>query len=229
MPGPAAAAHSKSAGAGKARVRSRRLLYVAAALIAYSAFEYATSGEVRWLGSFLNTSGQSVVDYARNPDASWRKAVDGVDGLGSAREGVPAPTPDLRGRVVRVADGDTVSLLDSNNKQHKIRFFGVDAPERDQPHGEEARRALAQLVEDRNVGVVIVETDNYGRTVGTLYLQDTNVNHFMVASGHAWWYRYHAPHELHLEAAEKSARQQGLGLWGRPAPIPPWDWRRGRR
>jgi endonuclease YncB( thermonuclease family) len=31
------------------------------------------------------------------------------------------------GRVVRVADGDTITLLDSANDQHKIRLAGIDA------------------------------------------------------------------------------------------------------
>ncbi len=231
VPGHAASPqkNTSSKGQSKGKTRSRRLAFVAIAVVAYSAFEYATTGEVRWVNSFLNSTGQSVENYATNPDASWRKAADRVDALGGAREGQPAPTPDLRGRVVRVADGDTVSILDSNNQQHKIRFFGIDAPERDQPHGQEAQSALAQLVEDRNVGVVIVEKDNYGRTVGTLYLNDTNVNQYMVSKGYAWWYRYHAPHERHLEAAEQAARDQGRGLWSSPSPIPPWDWRRGRR
>ena len=93
----------------------------------------------------------------------------------------------------------------------------------------EPRRALAALVQEQTVGVVIVETDDYGRTVGTLYRGDTNINLAMVNDGHAWWYRYYAPHERNLEAAEKDARLNRRGLWRQDGPVPPWEWRRGRR
>jgi endonuclease YncB( thermonuclease family) len=36
----------------------------------------------------------------------------------------------LEGRVVSVADGDTITLLDSNRQQHRIRLAGIDAPEK---------------------------------------------------------------------------------------------------
>ena len=122
--------------------------------------------------------------------------------------------------------GDTLSVLDAANAQHKIRLYGIDTPERDQPHGKIAWSALSELVAGRSVGIVEVETDSYGRTVGTVYLGDQNVNLAMVEQGHAWWYRRHAQYERPLEAAEKQARREGLGLWADSNPIPPWEWRR---
>ncbi len=38
----------------------------------------------------------------------------------------------LTGKVVKITDGDTLYVLDANNKQHKIRLAGIDAPERRQ-------------------------------------------------------------------------------------------------
>jgi len=35
----------------------------------------------------------------------------------------------LRGRIVAIADGDTLTLLDASKGQHKIRLDGIDAPE----------------------------------------------------------------------------------------------------
>ena len=128
-----------------------------------------------------------------------------------------------------MADGDTVSVLDEDNTQYKVRLFGIDTPEQDQAHGRAARQALVDLVDDRQVGIVVIETDDYGRKVGTLYYAGTNVNLAMVAGGHAWWYRHYAPHERQLAVAEREAREQGRGLWTKPDPVPPWDWRRGRR
>ena len=167
-------------------------------------------------------------EYAGRPDAGWRKASDALDKIGSAKDGFPASGVDLTGRVVRVADGDTLSVLDNSNTQHKIRLYGIDTPERDQPHGKASRKALSALVAGQTVGIVVVETDKYDRTVGTVYLGKRNINLAMVEGGHAWWYRYHARHERPLEAAESEARKQKRGLWADPAPVPPWDWRRRR-
>lgn len=217
----------KSAGGKSGRSRGISLLLFA--LVLYSAWEFSTTGSISWPQRLFSESKESVGDYATRPEAGWRKAADAVNSLGEAREGQRPTDVDISGRVVRVADGDTISVLDRNNRQHKVRFFGIDAPERDQPHGAEAQEALRRLVDDQQVGVVIVETDDYGRTVGTVYRDDTNINHALVQGGHAWWYRYHAPHERHLEAAESAARRAGRGLWAADKPVAPWDWRRGRR
>ena len=213
---------------GRAR-RLRGLCVILALLLGASLAQYLTTGGLRWPGELVRSVTAIVQDSASSPRAGWRKVADALETAGAAREGDPVPAFDLAGRVVRVADGDTVSVLDATNTQHKVRLFGIDSPERDQPYGRSSQRALADLVANRRVGVVVAATDDYGRQVGTLYREDTNINLALVAGGHAWWYRHYAPHELHLAAAEAAAREQGLGLWADPHPVPPWDWRRGRR
>jgi endonuclease YncB( thermonuclease family) len=126
-------------------------------------------------------------------------------------------------------DGDSFSLLDSTNRQHTVRLFGIDTPEWDQPYGHTAKSALARLIDGREVGVVRVDTDTFGRTVGTVYRGDANVNLAMVEAGHAWWFVRYAPYERHLAAAEEQARERGLGLWAADNPVPPWQWRRNKR
>lgn len=191
--------------------------------------QYAGTGSVSWPGKLYHRVTESLNDYLTRPEASWRRASEKLEEIGSAREGKPVPDFDLTGRVVRVSDGDTVSILDKSNTQHKIRLFGIDTPEQDQPYGKSAKRALRDWVGDKHVGVVVVETDSYGRQVGTLFWEGENINAAMVSGGHAWWYRHYAPHEQILAVAEQRARQQGLGLWASSAPIPPWDWRKGQR
>ena len=88
---------------------------------------------------------------------------------------------------------------------------------------------MRKMVLGKSVGVVKVEIDRFNRTVGTVYLDDTNVNLAMVAGGHAWWYRRYAPHDRLLEAAQRGAREADLGLWALPDPVPPWEWRRAHR
>ena len=171
----------------------------------------------------------TLTDYATRPDAAWRRATQTLEEIGAAREGDAVADFDLTGRVVRIADGDTISILDHNNSQFKVRLYGIDSPERDQPYGKAARKALAQLIDEEPVGVVIITTDSYDRLVGTVYHNGININVSMVANGYAWWYQYYAPHEHALQEAESRARSQGLGLWAESRPVAPWDWRRNRR
>jgi endonuclease YncB( thermonuclease family) len=194
-----------------------------------SGFQYLQEGRVSWPGELYRQLAAGLGDYPTRPSAGWRKAADQVSNLGARREGSPAPDFDLEGRVVKIIDGDSLSLLDGHKRQHTIRLYGIDTPEWDQPHGKAAKRALRDLVNGRGVGVVAVEEDTFGRTVGTVYLEGENINLAMVAAGHAWWFTRYAPYERHLEKAEQSAREQGLGLWTGDEPIAPWHWRRTRR
>ncbi len=217
---------AKNSGRGKGR---RQLAIVLLVLAGVSVTQYLSTGSVSWPGDLLRGATQTLEERTDDAGSGWGRITTTLENLGAAREGDPVPEFDLSGRVVRVADGDTVSLLDADKKQHKIRLFGIDTPEQDQPYGKSAKRALAGLVADKQVGVVVVEIDDYGRRVGTVYRDTTNINAAMVSGGHAWWYRHYAPHERHLAAAEQAAREQGRGLWAEADPVPPWDWRRGRR
>ncbi len=76
--------------------------------------------------------------------------------------------------------------------------------------------------------VVEVTVDRYGRIVGRVYVDDTDVNRELVAQGFAWVYRKYS-NDAELLRLEAEAKQKGLGLWADPNPIPPWEWRRGRR
>ena len=216
-------------GKTKRTKRWRQLRNVLLLLLGFSLVQYVNTGSLSWPGKLFRHVTESLKDYATRPEASWRQATDALEEIGAAREGKPVPAFDLTGRVVRIADGDTVSILDRTNTQHKVRLYGIDTPERDQPYGKSAKQVLTHWVDEKNVGVVVVDTDSYGRTVGTLYREGTNINVAMVSGGHAWWYQHYAPHEYNLAAAEQKARKQGLGLWADPRPVPPWDWRRGQR
>lgn len=200
----------------------RNLLLLA---VAASVLQLLTGGEITWPGELA----ERVTATLNRSNAGWRQATDALEQQGQRREGRPLPAFDLRGRVVRVADGDTLSVLDSSGEQHKIRLYGIDSPELAQAGGRAAKDALAALSDQQPAGVVMVERDDYGRVVGTVYVGDTNLNLAQVSAGQAWWYRFHAPHERALEAAETSAREQKLGLWAGDDPQPPWTWRRQNR
>jgi micrococcal nuclease len=73
--------------------------------------------------------------------------------------------------------------------QITVRFYGIDAPERDQPHGKDAGLALRQLIGGKEVDLLPVEQDKYDRLVAVVMLGERNVNLDMVARGNAWAFR----------------------------------------
>lgn len=137
----------------------------------------------------------------------------------------------ISGRVVRVADGDTITVLDTSNVQHKIRLAGIDAPEKAQAYGERSRESLSDLVAGRTVIVETTKKDRYGRSVGKILLDGQDINLEQVRRGMAWFYRQYERElwpadRASYDAAEAEARQARRGLWADRAPVPPWDFRR---
>lgn len=140
-----------------------------------------------------------------------------------------ATTPSLQGQIVRVSDGDTVTLQ-SETGTLKIRLAGIDAPESRMPHGQEAKSHLAAMVLGKEVQAIVHKKDRYGRTIATLMLNTKDVNLAMVQAGMAWHYKQYEREQTTSAAAayaqsETQARTQGVGLWQLEMPIPPWEWR----
>lgn len=206
--------------------RLRPLRNVLLALAALSLFQYLTGGEITWHRAVLDKLGGMAGSGNTAPRSGWGKAVDTLERAGARREGSPPPDPDLAGRVTGVLDGDSIIVLDGSGDRQTIRLFGIDAPERGQPHAEASKRFLSGLLARQSVAVVVHGRDRYGRWTGTVYLGQRNVNLAMVEEGHAWWYRHYAPHDRLLEAAEAGARERRAGLWSGRDPVPPWEWRR---
>ena len=129
--------------------------------------------------------------------------------------------------VSRVIDGDTVELSDGR----KVRLYGIDAPEKDQPYGSTSSGYLADFLDDTPVELEIVTVDRYGRTVGRLAAGTprADVQLQMVCGGHAWWYEQYAKRDYALRDCQESAKGRNIGLWGVRNPIDPSDWRAGSR
>jgi endonuclease YncB( thermonuclease family) len=180
-------------------------------LLALSAYQLHEHGRLTWHVQALNEIQDRIAAVAP---------------AGSGKISQPPAGERLYGRVVRVTDGDTLTLRTSLSEKHIIRLHGIDAPERDQNHGAAALRHLWRLVYGRQVAVVIEDHDDYGRLVGTVYLEGQDVNLAMVSGGHAWWYRQYAKARTDLAGAEAAARGSGTGLWSGGNAVPPWTWRR---
>jgi endonuclease YncB( thermonuclease family) len=137
----------------------------------------------------------------------------------------------LSGRVIRVADGDTVTVLDSLNTQHRIRLQGIDAPESHQAFGTQSKKSLSDMVFGKDVSVFYNKTDQYGRLVGKILLDGKDINLEQVKAGMAWHYkeyeREQPPEDRETYAgAEDEARQARRGLWRDPDPVEPSAFRR---
>ena len=148
--------------------------------------------------------------------------------------GLPAQALTLLGLVVRVADGDTVTMLDQAQQTYKVRLAGIDAPEKKQAFGERSRQSLYDMVHGKNVQLETHKRDKYGRHVGTLKVDNADVNLLQVQRGMAWHYTAYAREQTEQDqqsysAAEGQAREAKLGLWADGAALAPWAWRQGER
>lgn len=150
----------------------------------------------------------------------------------------------VTGKVVGVTDGDTITVLDSGQQQHKIRVSGIDAPEKKQPFGQRSKENLSRLVFGKEVDVQWSKHDRYQRIVGKVMVADPNCKSTVcpktldagfgqITVGLAWWYRKYAKEQSsedasRYEVAEDDAHARRAGLWTDTEPTAPWDWRKGK-
>jgi endonuclease YncB( thermonuclease family) len=133
----------------------------------------------------------------------------------------------LTGKVVRVADGDTLTVL-VNRQQVRVRLLEIDAPESKQPFGKRSRQSLADLCAGRPARVVWSQLDRYGRTLGRVWCDGVDANAEQVRRGMAWVFDRYAT-DRSLYPMQDTARAAHIGLWSDAHPIPPWQWRDARR
>ena len=126
--------------------------------------------------------------------------------------------------VVGITDGDTVKVRCGEAAEEKVRLLQIDAPEKKQAFGSKAKEALSDLAFQKQVQLERGDTDRYGRTLGRLTLDGTDLNFEMVRRGFAWCYRKYLTDSSCL-AIEDDARQHQRGLWADASPTPPWDFR----
>ena len=137
----------------------------------------------------------------------------------------------LQGKVVSVADGDTITVLDAEKTQHKIRLQGIDAPEKAQAFGAKSKQALYEMVHGKTVKVSFEKSDKYGRILGKVLLDGQDICHQQIKAGLAWHYKKYQNQQPLADrdaysASETAAKNEKLGLWSDPRPVAPWDFRK---
>lgn len=138
------------------------------------------------------------------------------------------------GRVVGVSDGDTLTVLASNQRQYKIRLQGIDSPEKKQAFGQKCKESLMMLSANLPAQVEAYKLDRYGRIIGKVTVEGRDVALEQLNKGCAWHYKAYANEQSVADreayaAAEKQARQHRRGLWRAKRPQAPWDYRRQYR
>ena len=166
--------------------------------------------------------GTGTASVAYPVDAKIDKAI------GEARQKEAEKTKVIIGKVTKVSDGDTIHVVTDGNVKFKVRLDRIDAPESDQPYGKESTAYLSSLICGKTVRVEWVKKDQYGRVLGIVYLDKTDINLKMVETGNAWHYSYFDKTPAYA-AAESSAKEKKLGLWVADNPINPYEWRKNKR
>jgi len=141
---------------------------------------------------------------------------------------------DLGGKVITVADGDTVKLLTADNQTYKIRLAGIDAPEKKQAFGNESKKTLSDCAEGKAATIDGNKKDRYDRIVGKVIVAGVDCNLRQIKLGMAWHYK---KYEKEQEVEDRSiyaqeeylAQMAGRGLWADTATLAPWDYRKQRK
>ena len=122
-----------------------------------------------------------------------------------------AQSDDYLATCVRVIDGDTVDLADEEQRLHRVRIVGMDAPELAQPYGGAAKSALAELILHKEVQVLPAGVDKYGRELAQLRYDTSfgqlDVAETMISNGYAFSWG-----GAHYKAQDYAAAHR-LGVW----------------
>lgn len=128
--------------------------------------------------------------------------------------------------VVAITDGDTLKVRCPDEPVAIVRLAEIDAPERRQPWGERSRQHLAALCHEKPAEVRLQGRDRYGRTIARVSCAGQDASAEQVRAGMAWAFTKYLTDKA-LPVVEASARAERRGLWADPAPVAPWEWRRG--
>jgi micrococcal nuclease len=161
----------------------------------------------------------------------------------SAEKAPPIPDSWI---VTKVSDGDTITVRQTDGREMKVRFCGIDADEtakQGKPaqsiYADQAKNYLQELITSSNnkVLITVVDKDQYNRTVGEVWVnpgtdKEELASGLLVLKGLARVYTKYAdkcPNVQALKHSEERAVSDRSGLWSDPNSIPAWEWRKQRK
>jgi micrococcal nuclease len=140
----------------------------------------------------------------------------------------PLWAEEFTGKVVGVADGDTITVI-RHGRGEKVRLYGIDCPEKGQAFGNRAKQFTSQMVFGKDVLVKTHGCGKYNRILGDIFLPDGgHLNQELVRNGYAWCFKKYVK-DVTLARLEEEARTAKVGLWADPHAVPPWEFRRSCR
>jgi micrococcal nuclease len=126
--------------------------------------------------------------------------------------------------VTKVIDGDTIEVR-QEKRNYKVRLSEIDAPEINQRFGTESKNFLASLILNKEIELIYITEDRYGRIVAKIYKDNKDINRSMVRSGLAWVYDYYVEDQS-LYNDQNLAKKNYFNIWSEASPTPPWVFRR---
>lgn len=133
------------------------------------------------------------------------------------------------GRVIKISDGDTITVLLEGNEQKKLRLADVDCPENGQAFGKNAKQFTSTQVFGKTVSFVETNKDRYGRSVAKVYYDDNKyLSKELIKAGMGWWYFSYSK-DASLGKLQETAQRRKVGLWQDVHAMAPWDYRKMKR
>jgi len=129
--------------------------------------------------------------------------------------------------VVGIADGDTLTArcgAADSYQQVKIRLAEIDAPEKQQPFGQQSKAYLSELCFQQLATITPKTVDRFGRTVALVQCRGQDASAALVTAGMAWAFTRYLTDPT-IAQLEAQARHHRAGLWADPQPVAPWDFR----
>jgi len=138
---------------------------------------------------------------------------------------VSADSAEWEAKVVHVFDGDTL-VVSRDGLAKIVRLYGIDCPEITQSFGLEAKGFTMGLVSGKRIRVVPVVKE--GNIKYMVYIGDRCLNKELLKAGYAW-YLVDDSSEKEWERLEQNARSEKIGLWSKENPMPPWEFKDGKK
>lgn len=135
----------------------------------------------------------------------------------------------LRGNVMAVEDSDRVKVAADDGNVYSATLIGVDAPDEKQGFYKKAKKRLVELVEGKDVTVMLRSNAN-SESLAVVYVGADDVGLRMIRDGLAWYspgrsVAQSAGDREIYQQAQAAARSAKSGLWDEKDPIAPWAFR----
>jgi micrococcal nuclease len=140
---------------------------------------------------------------------------------------LPDPKAFQAATMVDVEDGDTIRVI-LDGSSFTVSLYGIDSPERTQPHGVKAVQVITKLLNRKKISLQIYDNDRENRRcLAVVSVGKKNINELLVKGGHAWVQREYCYESFCTDwlSSQAQAKAAKKGLWSYPGPIAPWLWK----